>query len=1645
MLAGTGIISGTVFHDLDASGTFDTNESGLPNVGVYLDANQNGQFDSPREIYTETPEPPLPIPDETTTTSDLVIIRPQVIGAEGGLIVDLDVEITLEHTYVGDIEISLVHQSGPRIKLYNHHGGGGDNLTHTVFDDEASLTFDTSEAPFTNRFRPTESLDAFDGLSVDGPWTLVIADTVGGDFGQLLEWSLSATTTKTPSSEPITFTDADGHYQFGDLEPGDFHVGAIPSRGFIQSSPAPNAFLDVVVNDVGPTANANFGLTIAPGSISGTVFIDGNGDRVRGIGEVGQDSVVVELLDQTTREVLATTTTYTNQFMHGDAVVSEPGYYRFDNIAPGQYLVREVVPDGYEPTAPSSQQRPLAGETPVIQAGTFEVTQPPIGTVDNPAPWLPDLIIDPVNGLRDVFLDGDHIRFSQATPNVGHGPLRIVGGEDNGDGTQDVLQRIYDDQGGFTERLAGLFEFHPEHNHIHFNEFSEYRLLAALPDADNDGIPEVGQMLRGGEKTSFCLIDISQYQTNPPLPNAAPQSSGLGCDVEQQISVGWEDIYGAGTPGQEVRVDGLPNGQYWLEAVVDPANHFIEVDETNNFARILITLTDETNEIPVTVTPGEETHLPAFGNFRRFNLSGDVFADNNANGARDENEPTIAHRGVFLDLNGDGVLNNHSSGDGIFDGLAEEPWRLTDEDGHYSFTDLGRMNFYSLVLSLGDQEFAANGNAQFFSPNGQDFEFNFGVSDATTTPTVLIDYRADFNSLAVADVSGVGLDNLISVSADNGLLYIHDELRFLRLSPDMDVTGAAALVDEHTVSINTAMLGNGISIQVSLNGGNDSLVFESLTSDILGTAVSGGDGNDTVVGSELTDLIVGEFGNDELNGGGGDDIISGFDGDDLILGGSGNDILSGGSGENTIAGGDGTDQLHEENQLIVLLSDERFEFSTPFIIPIDPIPIILDDSINATELIPPPVFDEGLSHLVSIESAYVTADPFGFGLSLDATGFSGDLIALGSSGADSILGGSGNDILRSFEGNDIINGGSGDDVIYLSLGEDNLVGGDGNDLFIYEEDVSLVGSPIVTLDGGDGQDILTIDFARASQFVVEGRSGQSSQGLTFTFTDVESLSVFGSGEADNFRVSDLSFLTVYLEGGDGDDFLFASGTLVGSAGNDILMGLNGNDSLVGEDGDDLITGGLGDDVLSGGTGFDTVKEVAGGSYTVSSNRAIGIGTGTDLISGFEGVHITGSANADRIDASAFPGIATLIGGAGNDSLFGTRSNDSLVGGPGNDSIIGDRGNDVLIGGDGSDALNGGSGNDLLHGEAGNDALTGGSGNDVLIGNRGRDAMIPGPGDDVVDGGDGEDSARFSANAFFVLTNDGASGEGNDVFLNNGRSMPFRAVEIATITGGTAGDVINAELYSGKLIINAGSGDDTLFGGLGSDVLNGQDGDDIINSGIGGDRVNGGAGQDLVHSEGSSNYILTDTSLTGIDSDALEGIERGALQASDTASYIDASGFSGITFLAGGPANDTLIGGAGNDIIHGNGGNDILKGRGGDDVIYGSDGNDTLNGGDGNDTLYGNSGNDALSGYRGNDFITGDDGDDTLIGGLGNDVLQGNAGADLLRGDFGADSIAGNGGTDSVIILGATIDDVVNRQNTERLLSFRFIADWIDSI
>jgi VCBS repeat-containing protein len=149
-----------------------------------------------------------------------------------------------------------------------------------------------------------------------------------------------------------------------------------------------------------------------------------------------------------------------------------------------------------------------------------------------------------------------------------------------------------------------------------------------------------------------------------------------------------------------------------------------------------------------------------------------------------------------------------------------------------------------------------------------------------------------------------------------------------------------------------------------------------------------------------------------------------------------------------------------------------------------------------------------------------------------------------------------------------------------------------------------------------------------------------------------------------------------------------------------------------------------DAFLAGRVIGDDITLSAGNYGTVAS--PFDAGGGNDLVR-----NLTGTGRA-------------VIGGNGNDALYGNTGNDTYSGGDGFDYLSGAGGNDSLFGNDGDDVLLGGAGNDTLSGGNDEDTLIGGDGNDSLSGGNGNDLLVGGAGVDRLRGDSGADAFRLQS-------------------------------------------------------------------------------------------------------------------------------------------------------------------------------------------------------------------------------------------------------------------------------------------------------------
>lgn len=108
------------------------------------------------------------------------------------------ITIDLDHTFTGDLKITVVSPVNEEVLLVEREGGGGDNFRDTTFDDTATDSITAASAPYTGTFRPEGQLADFQGISPTGTWKLIIEDLANLDGGVLKSWTLALKSDSTP-------------------------------------------------------------------------------------------------------------------------------------------------------------------------------------------------------------------------------------------------------------------------------------------------------------------------------------------------------------------------------------------------------------------------------------------------------------------------------------------------------------------------------------------------------------------------------------------------------------------------------------------------------------------------------------------------------------------------------------------------------------------------------------------------------------------------------------------------------------------------------------------------------------------------------------------------------------------------------------------------------------------------------------------------------------------------------------------------------------------------------------------------------------------------------------------------------------------------------------------------------------------------------------------------------------------------------------------------------------------------------------------------------------------------------------------------------------------------------------------------------
>jgi len=121
-------------------------------------------------VFRKSAAPALAIPDNNPTG-----IKSPLVFTDIALIGSIKVSVDITHTYIGDLQITLIAPNGSSVVLHNRSGSSTQNL---------KKTFDATAVP---------ALAGLKSLPVQGEWTLHVQDLAAVDAGVLNQWEVEIT------------------------------------------------------------------------------------------------------------------------------------------------------------------------------------------------------------------------------------------------------------------------------------------------------------------------------------------------------------------------------------------------------------------------------------------------------------------------------------------------------------------------------------------------------------------------------------------------------------------------------------------------------------------------------------------------------------------------------------------------------------------------------------------------------------------------------------------------------------------------------------------------------------------------------------------------------------------------------------------------------------------------------------------------------------------------------------------------------------------------------------------------------------------------------------------------------------------------------------------------------------------------------------------------------------------------------------------------------------------------------------------------------------------------------------------------------------------------------------------------------------
>jgi len=527
----------------------------------------------------------------------------------------------------------------------------------------------------------------------------------------------------------------------------------------------------VGIPDNNSDLTVDFGFFI-PVSIGNRVWFDSDNDALLNNGELGLDNVIVELFRGTT----ATGTPYRTTVTVTDSTTGEAGYYLFDDLPEGDYVVR-LAPENFQPDDGSTVV--IDGIT-VNQFGALtDMFDAPYSSSESGGATESDYLLDPpTSGLLESNDNGIDENFPQINGIVSN-PINLTriqepdgnGEQDDTDLNNDITSGGVVNEGRFGEQddnadftidfgvyaplmSIGNLVFYDYDNDRIFNNADEGVdgvIVNLFLDADEDGIPDSGinnpidtvttanggwYLFDGLSAGSYLVqVDENNFRTtgNPPLRDYYSSQDKDEFNVYQDPR--WDsvtdpfiydenDTYESGVdePFSLARNPDLQaEGVFSPTIRLEPSNEAIDEDSIGGTE-------PGVGDGEPNIQPSNSDLTVDFGFYQPMSIGNVVWFDTIRNGIFDSTESGIA--GVEVHLyrdNGDGMF---VIGDEdivpVFNGTSYDNFDITDSNGYYLFDNLLAGDYFVHIPAANFVSGVLTGHVSTFDED----EPNPGISPA---------------------------------------------------------------------------------------------------------------------------------------------------------------------------------------------------------------------------------------------------------------------------------------------------------------------------------------------------------------------------------------------------------------------------------------------------------------------------------------------------------------------------------------------------------------------------------------------------------------------------------------------------------------------------------------------------------------------------------------------------------------------------------------------------------------------------------------------------------------------------------------------------------------------------------------------------